>query len=84
MPTAGDVAHNPGMCPDWELNWGPFGSQASTESIEPHQSGNSSYHPLTKTPHGFLLYYSAKANIKKYHGLIAFNNIDSFSHSSGG
>ena len=19
--------HNPGMCPDWELNWRPFGSQ---------------------------------------------------------
>ena len=66
-PPTGDLACNPGLCPDWELNWGPFGSQASTESIEPHQSGNSSYHPFTKTPHGFLLYYSAKANIKKYH-----------------
>ena len=20
MPLAGDLAHNPGMCPDWELN----------------------------------------------------------------
>ena len=30
MPPAGDLAHNPGMCPDWELNWQPFGSQAST------------------------------------------------------
>ena len=19
----GDQAHNPGMCPDWESNWGP-------------------------------------------------------------
>ena len=25
LPT-GDLAHNPGMCPDWELNWRPFGS----------------------------------------------------------
>ena len=23
----GDLAHNPGMCPDWESNWRPFGSQ---------------------------------------------------------
>ena len=21
MPPSGDLAHNPGMCPDWELNW---------------------------------------------------------------
>ena len=31
--------HNPGMCPDWELNWRPFGSQAGTQSTEPHQPG---------------------------------------------
>ena len=34
---AGDLAHNPGMCPDWKTNWRPFGSQAGTQSIEPHQ-----------------------------------------------
>ena len=27
-PPTGDLAHNPGMCPDWELNRWPFGSQA--------------------------------------------------------
>ena len=27
MATTGDLAHNPGMCPDWELNHRPFGSQ---------------------------------------------------------
>ena len=27
----------PGLCPDWELNWWPFRSQAGTQSIEPHQ-----------------------------------------------
>ena len=27
------------MCPDWELNWALFGSQASTQSTEPHQPG---------------------------------------------
>ena len=36
-PSTGDLAHNPGMCPDWESNWQPFGSQASTQSTEPHQ-----------------------------------------------
>ena len=25
VPTTGDLAHNPGMCPDWELNQRPFG-----------------------------------------------------------
>ena len=35
----GDLAHNPGMCPDWEWNQRPFGSQASTQSTESHQPG---------------------------------------------
>ena len=25
MPTIRDLAHNPGMCPDWESNWQPVG-----------------------------------------------------------
>ena len=32
----GDLAHNPGMCPDWELNKQTFGLQASAQSIELH------------------------------------------------
>ena len=36
---AGDLACNPGMCPDWESNWRPFGSQVGSQSTEPHQSG---------------------------------------------
>ena len=36
-PLTGDMAQNPGMGPDWESNWQPFGSQASTQSTEPHQ-----------------------------------------------
>ena len=32
-----DLAPNPGMRPDWESNWRPFGSQAGTQSTEPHQ-----------------------------------------------
>ena len=38
-PPTWDLAHNPGMCPDWESNWWPFGSQAGTQSTEPHQPG---------------------------------------------
>ena len=34
-----DLARNPGMYPDWESNQQPFGSQASTQSTEPHQPG---------------------------------------------
>ena len=35
-PPTGDLACNPGMCSDWESNWRPFSSQASTQSTEPH------------------------------------------------
>ena len=37
VPPIGDLSCNPGMCPDWELNQRPFGSQASTPSTELHQ-----------------------------------------------
>ena len=36
-PPTGDLACNPGMCPDQESNWKPFGSQADAQSTEPHQ-----------------------------------------------
>ena len=39
MPPTGDLAHNPGMGPDWESNQWPFGLQASTQPTEPHQPG---------------------------------------------
>ena len=29
-PPNGNLAHNPGMCPNWESNQQPFGSQAAT------------------------------------------------------
>ena len=38
-PPTGHLARNPGMCPDWELNQWPFGTQADTQSTEPHQQG---------------------------------------------
>ena len=39
MPLIEDLACNPGMYPDWELNRRPFGSWAGTQSTEPHQPG---------------------------------------------
>ena len=39
MPPTGVLACNPGMCPDWESNWWPFGWQACTQSIKLHQPG---------------------------------------------
>ena len=39
MPLTGDLAHNPGMCPDWESNQRPFALQACTQSTEPRQPG---------------------------------------------
>ena len=39
-PSPGDLAHNPGMYPDWDSNWGPCGlTAAGTQSTEPHQPG---------------------------------------------
>ena len=38
-PPTGDLACNPGMCPDRELNRRPFDLQASTQPTEPHQPG---------------------------------------------
>ena len=42
-PLTGDLACNPGMCPDWESNQRPFGSQAGTQSIKPHQPGSNTF-----------------------------------------
>ena len=39
VPPTGDLAHNPGMCLDWELIQRPFDSQAGAQSTEPHQPG---------------------------------------------
>ena len=36
MPPTGDLACNPGMFPDWELNQQPFGLQ---DNVQPTESG---------------------------------------------
>ena len=39
LPLTGDLAHSPGMCPDWESSQRPFGSQEGAQSTEPRQPG---------------------------------------------
>ena len=39
-PPTRDMACDPGMCPDWELNRQPFASQAHAQSTELHQPGS--------------------------------------------
>ena len=50
-PPPGDLASNPGMCPNWESNWRPFGLQAGTPSTEPHQLGLNTYFFNSPFPH---------------------------------
>ena len=54
-----DLAYNPGMCHDWESNWRPFSSQASTQSTESHQPGRVRKISLkiTVAVHYFLIIY---------------------------
>ena len=46
MPPTGGLACNPGMCPDWEWNPRPCGSEACTQSTELHQLGSALYSEL--------------------------------------
>ena len=39
VPPTGDLACNPGMCPDWESNQRPFGLQTHAQSTKLHQPG---------------------------------------------
>ena len=41
MPPTGDLAHNPGMCPDWKSNWRPFDSQAVLNALSYTSQGYS-------------------------------------------
>ena len=38
-PPTGDLACNPGMCPDWESNQWPFSFGDDAQPTEPHWSG---------------------------------------------
>ena len=37
-PPSGDLACNPGVCPDWESNWQPSGLWDDAQHTEPHHS----------------------------------------------
>ena len=39
MSPSGDLAHNPGMCPDWELNWWPFALQPAFNPLSHTSKG---------------------------------------------
>ena len=39
-PPTEDLAHNSGMCPDWELNWLPSGSQPTLNPLSYTSQGN--------------------------------------------
>ena len=52
-PTVGNLARNPGMYPDWELNWCPFGSQAMLKPLSLsliHISEPTRHYPLSRMP----------------------------------
>ena len=55
LPT-GDLARNPGMCPDWELNQCLFGPQVGTHSTEP-------YHPGLQRPYFEIRLQSCAAEV---------------------
>ena len=55
MSPTGNLVFNLGMCPDWESNWRPFGLQAGTKSIEPHQPGQHSFLKFKKLKKIFSL-----------------------------
>ena len=42
-PLTRHLSHNPGMCPDWELNLQHVVLQDNAQSTEPHQSGINIY-----------------------------------------
>ena len=51
MAPSGDLACNPDMCPDWELNWRPFGSQPMLNPLSYTSQG----HLLTSLHKGLRL-----------------------------
>ena len=54
IPSTGHLIHNPGMCPDWESNQQPFGSQVSPQSTEPHKPGLISIYCFINVMHSLL------------------------------
>ena len=70
MAPTGDLACNPDMCPDWESNWHPFGSQPMLS-------------PLSYTSQGFFIVFLQNfltdTGIITYH-VLYFGNILNIFH----
>ena len=49
-PPAGDLARNPGLCPDWESNQQPFSLRAGAQSPEPPQPGHRAFFNTPPSP----------------------------------
>ena len=60
VPLGGDLACNPGMCPDWDSNQWSFGSQTGAQSIELHQPG------WGKLSLILLFYFNDHTSLKKF------------------
>ena len=58
LPPSAELAHNLSMCPDWESNQQPLGSQASAQSSEPHQPGLKTLNKNTMS----ITYFSSVPN----------------------
>ena len=52
-----DLAHNPGMFPDWESNQQLSGLQSGAQSTEPHQPGQEEFIFEWMFQLGIWLYY---------------------------
>ena len=60
---AGDLAHNPCRCPDWESNRRPFSLKAGTQPTEPHQPGQ----PFFSFPLLCFLHFSYDSKRKTHY-----------------
>ena len=61
LPPTGNLACSPGVCPDWELNQQPFGSQAGIQSPEPYQPGlRYIIEQIIDSESSFVLFHSFK------------------------
>ena len=62
-PPTRDLACNPGMCSDWELNRQPFGSQPGTEFTDSHKLELNDMFLNSKFNHVLLTMSSSKVLI---------------------
>ena len=61
-PWIWDLAHNPGMCPDLELNWQPSALRADTQPTEPRWSGLYQYFLTAHNTNSAQLYLKLQWN----------------------